>query len=116
MNQFDIIFIIFVCFQTNWCLEEGARCTLHSGKLGRCKSFINCPSAKKLIEAQQFPQTCGFVGTVPVVCCDEPSVTSSIPLKPLVPAVSRPKKPTDSSYDIPYSPNSIGYKSYQSIE
>ncbi|KAJ3644258.1 hypothetical protein Zmor_026924 [Zophobas morio] len=50
----------------------GDACTLQSTKsLGVCKLFNDCEKTRKELQQGQFPQTCGFQGTQPIVCCSE---------------------------------------------
>lgn len=41
----------------------------HNGEHSVCVLLRNCDEAKRAIKRNEYPQTCGFVGTEPIVCC-----------------------------------------------
>lgn len=59
----------------------GDVCTLESNNSpGTCKLFTACPKAQEdLQKNKRFPQTCGFKGTQPIVCCPTDSAQSEQP-------------------------------------
>ncbi|KAL3278018.1 hypothetical protein HHI36_013359 [Cryptolaemus montrouzieri] len=61
--------IVLLNIATILCMQEGDPCTLPNSQQSECRSLLKCPSAIQLIQNQKIPQTCGFVGTVPIVCC-----------------------------------------------
>lgn len=65
-----------------------------SGKNGRCVLFENCPSAIQDLQKSKFPQTCGFQGTQPIVCCvKETSSTAAAVTTTTTTAATTMKKP-----------------------
>jgi len=58
----------------------GDLCTIQSTESqGECKLLNDCPKAlQDLQESQRFPQTCGFQGTQPIVCCVQSTSTSIV--------------------------------------
>lgn len=62
-------------------MHSGDACVLNKGGNGVCKKIIECPSAIDALKQNQLPQTCGFIGTTPVVCCEGGmgSRTGSVP-------------------------------------
>ncbi|XP_018562088.1 venom protease-like [Anoplophora glabripennis] len=50
--------------------EEDSICTLSSvGEKGICKLISDCPYARDLLKRKVYPQICGFIGRIPLVCC-----------------------------------------------
>lgn len=60
---------------TTLTLFSGDLCThTESNQSGQCVLLEKCPSAiEDLTQRRKFPQTCGFAGTQPIVCCPQPS-------------------------------------------
>ncbi|XP_063907488.1 serine protease snake-like [Zophobas morio] len=59
----------------------GDVCTLRSTKSpGVCKLFNDCEKAREALQQRRFPQTCGFQGKQPIVCCPQnQTVTENTP-------------------------------------
>lgn len=55
--------LLHIIVPTEECFVEGNEAKL------RCIELINCDWAKNLLRQNKFPQTCGFNGTDPKVCC-----------------------------------------------
>lgn len=76
----------------------GDFCTLQAtGAQGQCQLLSNCPVAVSALQAQGvFPQTCGFLGPQPIVCCTGiiPPVTTAKPTKPTTKKPLPTTKPT----------------------
>lgn len=49
----------------------GDTCSLTTGQSGTCRQLFDCKKSLDELRKGIRPQTCGFVGTVPVVCCAE---------------------------------------------
>lgn len=65
----ETVYIIYQCYSfltltaTKECVRE------EHEQQSRCIELNNCDWAKELLRKNQFPQTCGFNGTEPKVCC-----------------------------------------------
>ncbi|XP_044756150.1 serine protease snake-like [Coccinella septempunctata] len=117
--------VLFVCaVSLVGGLEEGDSCILNStGQQGICKTILSCPRALEEIKHQKFPQTCGFAGSVPRVCCvDKPppikTTTTTTTQSTTSKRTTPPTKPTpqissNASYINPYKRNTPGYKSFE---
>ncbi|KAL3278017.1 hypothetical protein HHI36_013358 [Cryptolaemus montrouzieri] len=90
--SYSFLILIVFWFSTILALDEGDSCTLKSnGAPGQCTTILKCASALQLIQKQQFPQTCGFAGTVPIVCCGDRNGDSRPPPTPTQrPITNRP--------------------------
>lgn len=58
---FLLLFVFIVA--TEECVVEG------NEKQSHCTELNNCDWARELLRRNKFPQTCGFNGTEPKVCC-----------------------------------------------
>ncbi|XP_045466027.1 clotting factor G beta subunit-like [Harmonia axyridis] len=115
--------ILAICFVNG--LEEGEECTLRStGQQGICKTILSCKAALDEIKHQKFPQTCGFAGSVPRVCCAEGGPPRDITTtttterttttrKVTLPTRGVTKKPSNVSLVNPYKVNEAGYKTFE---
>ncbi|KAK9884532.1 hypothetical protein WA026_007374 [Henosepilachna vigintioctopunctata] len=119
MCWYSYVVIVVILFSSVCCLEEGESCTItSSGRQGLCITILKCPEALALIQKQQFPQTCGFSGTVPRVCCPGTNTvtttsTSTERTTSRSTTKRRTTKPSTNAYPNPYRPNTTGYKSFQ---
>lgn len=101
----------------------GESCTIIStGQPGTCKTILSCPAALEEIKRQKFPQTCGFDGSVPRVCCagaapSQKTTTTTQRTTTTTRTTPRtrttPKATTNFNVN-PYRRNEPGYKSYES--
>ncbi|KAF2905060.1 hypothetical protein ILUMI_01114 [Ignelater luminosus] len=71
--------IVYLCvLKFAYCLNIDDFCILqHSKQKGICHLIDNCPAAVHLLRTQNIvPQTCGFYGNQPIVCCEFKDVIS----------------------------------------
>lgn len=72
---------------------SGDFCTLESTRqTAVCRLLLDCPTALQALQnRQERPQTCGFAGTAPIVCCpqDTPQTTRTTP----TPTPTTPRTP-----------------------
>ncbi|XP_063907515.1 serine protease snake-like isoform X1 [Zophobas morio] len=66
------VFTIFLMRTVSGHQFVGDVCTLQSTGSGEvCKLLTDCPKAEEELRKNRFPQTCGFQGKQPIVCCPE---------------------------------------------
>ncbi|CAG9823352.1 unnamed protein product [Phaedon cochleariae] len=69
-------------------------CKLKDGSKGTCKFLSECQSAKDALKKSIFPEICGFIGTMTIVCCK--TITSFNPIViPSVPGELRKSSGTE---------------------
>jgi len=69
---------LFVVFTQRLDLEENDICRQQDNQLWSCQKISNCPTAQTQLKQGKRPQTCGFIGNEPVVCC-QPSESNRQP-------------------------------------
>lgn len=81
VSLYVVLGLAVVGFEVVHSQSAGDACVLNKGGNGVCKKIIECPSAIDALKQNQLPQTCGFIGTTPVVCCEGGmgSRTGSVP-------------------------------------
>lgn len=73
-----IIFCVFFLVGTTVDAQRnvGDSCQMQTtNAAGTCVELKNCPAALASIQISQFPQICGFLGSVPIVCCEKKVAT-----------------------------------------
>ncbi|CAG9855608.1 unnamed protein product [Phyllotreta striolata] len=69
LTVFVFIFLAGTAAAAVFDLEEGDRCRLRSNDEGYCAIISKCDYAYALLVLGYKPETCGFKGKVPIVCC-----------------------------------------------
>lgn len=114
---------IFILLRSIYCQRfVDDICTISStGASGRCQLLANCPSAIQGLQSNIFPQTCGFQGSQPIVCCvggsQEPVTTKPIvtqrPTTRSTPSRVTPTTQTVTKRPVSVGPQRVGDKSKQ---
>lgn len=72
----------------------GERCTLNNnGGSGVCKAIGTCPAVQEGLRNGVVPTTCGFQGSVPIVCCKSTATTAK-PTSTTTPSTTTPTTTT----------------------
>lgn len=89
-NFYKVVCLVtFILFKFVYCQRYvDDFCTLNStGATGQCQLLDTCTSAIQALQSQgTYPQTCGFEGSHPIVCCS--NSVESITTKPTQPTIA----------------------------